>query len=450
MPIDTAEKAPLVALVGRPNVGKSAMFNRMSRRNRALVEDLPGTTRDRNYGVVEWSGRVFRIVDTGGLIESDVDPFSVLVKRGVEQAINEADAVVFIVDATTGPIAADFEIAEMLRRANRPVILAANKTDTSAGRQNLTDFYALGLGEVYSVSAIHGQGIGDLLDVILEEINGVAIEDAEDERIRVAIVGRPNVGKSSLTNAILGEQRVLVSSIPGTTRDPVDTPFEFEGHQMSLVDTAGIRRRGRIERGIERHSVQRAEQAIDRADVVVVVLDEEEVLTAQDTHIAGYAVEASRGLVVVVNKWDLAEDRSHRQELLNQLDHKYRFAPWAPVLFTSAVTGEGVQELIEMCVHINEVRQRRVQTSELNRIIHRAMAEHGPPTIKHRKLKVMYVTQADIEPPTFVFFVNDPELVHFSYLRYLENQIREAFDFTGTAIKLVFRRRSTDRFEATA
>ena len=245
MPIDTAEKAPLVALVGRPNVGKSALFNRMTRRNRALVEDLPGTTRDRNYGVVEWSGRVFRVVDTGGLIESDVDPFSPLVKRGVLQAIEEADAVLFIVDATTGPIAADFEIAEMLRRANRPVLLVANKTDTSAGQANLSDFYTLGLGEVYSVSAIHGRGVGDLLDVVLEYVSGVNPEDAEDERIRVAIVGRPNAGKSSLTNAILGEERVLVSSIPGTTRDPIDTPFEFEGHQMLLVDTAGIRRRGR-------------------------------------------------------------------------------------------------------------------------------------------------------------------------------------------------------------
>jgi GTPase len=450
MTLDTAEKAPLVAIVGRPNVGKSALFNRMSRRNRALVEDLPGTTRDRNYGVVEWRGRVFRIVDTGGLIESDIDPFSPLVRRGVQQAIEEAEAILFVVDATTGPIAADFEIAEMLRRSGRPVIVVANKTDTSAGRSNLSEFYALGMGDVHSVSAIHGQGVGDLLDVVLDQVQGVPPEEAEDERIRVAIVGRPNVGKSSLVNAVLGVERVVVSPVAGTTRDPIDTPFEFEGHQMLLVDTAGIRRRGRVERGVERHSVQRAEQAIDRADVAVVVLDEEEVLTAQDTHIAGYAVEAGRGLVIAVNKWDLAEDRSHRQDLLRALDHRYRFAPWAPVLFTSALTGEGVRDLIEMCAHIYEVRRRRVQTSELNRVVHRAMAEHGPPTIRHKKLKVMYVTQADVAPPTFVFFVNDPELVHFSYQRYLENQIRETFDFTGTAIKLVFRRRSEDRFEATA
>ncbi len=450
MTLETAERAPLVALVGRPNVGKSALFNRMTRRNRALVEDIPGTTRDRNYGVVEWSGRVFRLVDTGGLIESDIDPFSPLVRRGVQQAIEEADAILFVVDATTGPIAADFEIAEMLRRAGRPVVLVANKAETSAGRSGLSEFYALGLGEAASVSAIHGQGVGDLLDIVLEHIPAVAPEDAEEPRIRVAIVGRPNVGKSSLTNAILGEERVLVSEVAGTTRDPVDTPFEFEGHQMLLVDTAGIRRRGRVERGVERHSVQRAEQAIDRSDVVVVVLDYEEVLTAQDTHIAGYAAEAGKGMILVVNKWDLAEDRSGRTDLTKALDYRYKFAPWAPVLFTSATTGEGVQDLLELCVHVAEVRQRRVQTSELNRVVHRAMAEHGPPTIRHKKLKVMYVTQAEVAPPTFVFFVNDPELVHFSYGRFLENRLRETFDFTGTAIKLVYRRRSEDRFEESA
>ena len=446
MTLHTAERAPLVALVGRPNVGKSALFNRLTRRNRALVEDLPGTTRDRNYGVVEWTGRVFRVVDTGGLIESDIDPFSPLVRRGVQHAIEEADAVIFVVDASTGPIAADFEIAELLRRSKRPVILAANKTDTSAGRAGLAEFYELGLGEPASVSAIHGQGVGDLLDTVLETIEGVPPAEAEDPRIRVAIVGRPNVGKSSLVNAILGEERVLVSDVAGTTRDPIDTPFEFGEHQMLLVDTAGIRRRGRVERGVERHSVQRAEQAIDRADVVVVVIDYEEVMTAQDTHIAGYAVEAGKGMILAVNKWDLAEDRSGRAELSKAIDQRYKFAPWAPVMFSSALTGEGVQDLLELCAHVAEVRQRRVQTGELNRVIHRAMAEHGPPTIRHKKLKVMYVTQAAVSPPTFVFFVNDPELVHFSYGRFLENQLRAKFDFTGTAIKLVYRRRSEDRF----
>lgn len=439
--------APLVAIVGRPNVGKSALFNRLTRRNAALVEDMPGTTRDRHYGLVEWAGRLFRLVDTGGLIESDVDPFSPLVKRGVQHAIKEAQAVLFVVDSTTGPIAADFEIADTLRRAGQAVILVANKTDTSRGREPAAEFYSLGWGEPMSVSALHGLGIGDLLDAVLDTIGGE--EPAEDDtpKVRVAIVGRPNVGKSSLVNAILGEERALVSDIAGTTRDAIDSAFEFEGRQMVLVDTAGMRRRGRVEPGVERHSVQRAERAIDRADVVIVVIDQTEAMTAQDTHIAGYAFKASKGIILAVNKWDLAVDRSNRQEIANAMDEHYKFAPWAPLLFTSAKTGEGVRDLLELCVHVWDVRRRRVSTSELNRVIHRAMAEHAPPTIRHRRLKVMYATQAEVSPPTFVFFVNDPELVHFSYQRFLENQLRSAFDFEGTAIRLIFRRRSVDRFE---
>jgi GTP-binding protein len=268
--------------------------------------------------------------------------------------------------------------------------------------------------------------------------------------LRIAIVGRPNVGKSSLVNAILGERRTVVSTIPGTTRDAVDTPFTFEGHEMVLVDTAGIRRRGRVERGVERHSVQRAERAIDRADVVFLLVDQGEPLTAQDTHIAGQAQESALGLVIVVNKWDLAEDRSERPNVARQLDQRYKFVPWAPVMFSSTVTNEGVRDLLELAVHIAEVRTRRVQTSELNRVVQRAMSQHGPPTIRHRKLKVLYATQAEVSPPTFVLFVNDPTLVHFSYQRYLENQLREAFDFEGTGIKLVFRKRAEARAEVSA
>jgi GTP-binding protein len=436
-----------VAIVGRPNVGKSALFNRLTRRNQALVEDLPGTTRDRIYGVVEWRGQHLRVVDTGGLADEDEDPFSPLVRQGVEQALSEAAAVLFVVDAAAGITASDYEVAAHLRRSTLPVLVVANKTDTRAGRENIDELYALGLGGPWSISAIHGQGIGDLLDEMLDVVEGV--EEPEDlgDRIGVAIVGRPNVGKSSLLNAVIGEQRVIVSDVPGTTRDPIDMPFTFEGRDMSLVDTAGIRRRGRIERGVERHSVQRAERAIDRADVVVLVIDQTEPMAAQDTHIAGYAQKAGKGMVLVVNKWDLAEDRGARHEFARQVDHRYRFAPWAPVHFTSALTGEGVRELLELVAHIQEVRHRRVPTSELNRTVHRAMAEHGPPTIRHRNLKVMYVTQAEVAPPTFVFFVNDPELLHFSYERYLENKIRETFDFEGTAIRLLFRRRSEDRFQ---
>lgn len=443
------ETAPLVAIVGRPNVGKSALFNRLTRTSKALVEDLPGTTRDRNYGFFDWRGRYVRVVDTGGLADDADDPFSPLVLEGIEVALREASAVLFVVDAVTGPTAPDYEVADRLRRSGLPVLLVANKTDVSRANQSLPELYGLGLGEPLAVSALHGRGIGDLMDRVLDVVGGTR-EMERSERIRVAIIGRPNVGKSSLTNAILGERRAVVSDVPGTTRDAIDTPFTFEGHDMLLVDTAGIRRRGKIAPGVERHSVQRAERAVDRCDVAVLVIDQTEPLTAQDTHIAGYVREQGKGLILVVNKWDLAEDRSERDSYAARIDQRYKFVPWAPVMFTSALTGEGVRDLLELTVHVHEVRQRRVQTSELNRVIQRAVADHGPPTVRHKRLKVMYATQAEVEPPTFILFVNDPNIVHFSYERFLENRIREAFDFEGTAIRIVFRRRSEDRFEASA
>lgn len=439
---------PLIAVVGRPNVGKSALFNRLTRTRAALVEDLPGTTRDRNYGELEWNGRRIRVVDTGGLLGDEPEELGPLVREAVERAIDEADALLFVVDGVSGPTAPDFEIAQMLRRAAQPVIVVANKADVSRAEERLDEFYGLGFEKPYPVSAIHGAGVADLLDDVLEIVPGAPVEERKaDGKIRVAIVGRPNVGKSSLVNAVLGEQRTIVSSIPGTTRDSIDTTFEFEDHELVLVDTAGIRRRGRVERGVERHSVQRAERAIDRADVVLMVIDQGELLTAQDTHIAGYVQEQARGLILVVNKWDLAEDRAARADFARQVDHRYRFVPWAPVMFTSAVSGEGVRDLLELTVHIASVRERRIRTSELNRTVQRAMIAHGPPTIRHRRLKVLYATQAEVSPPTFVLFVNDPALVHFSYRRYLENQIREAFDFEGTGIRIIFRKRSEDRLE---
>ncbi|MQA00105.1 MAG: ribosome biogenesis GTPase Der [Dehalococcoidia bacterium] len=443
------ETAPLVAIVGRPNVGKSALFNRLTRTSKALVEDLPGTTRDRNYGFFDWRGRYVRVVDTGGLADDAEDPFSPLVLEGIEVALREADAVLFVVDAVTGPTGPDYEVADRLRRSGLPVLLVASKSDVSRSRDTLPELYGLGLGEPIAVSALHGRGIGDLMDRVLDVVGGTR-EMERGERIRVAIIGRPNVGKSSLTNAILGERRAVVSDVPGTTRDAIDTPFIFEGHDMLLVDTAGIRRRGKITPGVERHSVQRAERAVDRCDVAVLVIDQTEPLTAQDTHIAGYVREQGKGLVLVVNKWDLAEDRSERDSYAARIDQRYKFVPWAPVMFTSAVTREGVRDLLELTVHVHDVRQRRVQTSELNRVVQRAVADHGPPTVRHKRLKVMYATQAEIEPPTFILFVNDPNIVHFSYERFLENRIREAFDFEGTAIRIVFRRRSEDRFEASA
>ena len=445
-----APLAPLVAIVGRPNVGKSALFNRLTSGNRALVEDLPGTTRDRIYGSFVWNGRQVRLVDTGGLADGADDPFSPLIRRGVEQALAEAQAVVFVVDAAAGLTAADYEVTELLRRRSHPVILVANKIDTRAAQENLTELYALGLGEPFGVSALHGRGVGDLMDAVVALVEGAEVPAAEPERTAVAIVGRPNVGKSSLTNAIVGSERVVVSEVPGTTRDAIDTPFDFEGQSMLLVDTAGIRRRGRVERGVERHSVQRAEQAVERADVVVLVIDQGEPLAAQDTHIAGYALDRGKGIILAVNKWDLAEDRGARHEFAQTIDTRYDFMSWAPIQFTSAKTGEGIRDLLELVSHVAETRRRRVPTSELNRVVHQAMAEHGPPTVRNQRLKVLYVTQAAVSPPTFVFFVNDPEIIHFSYQRFLENRIRAAFDFAGTAVKLVFRARSADRFEVPA
>jgi GTP-binding protein len=440
----TPDRAPLVAIVGRPNVGKSALFNRLTRTRRALVEELPGTTRDRLYGFTEWRGRYVRIVDTGGVEGPEADPFSAPIREQVLAALSEADVILFVVDASEGVTAADDAITDMLRRSPKPVLLVANKSDRRNAAANEADLYALGLGDPVSISAYHGQGIGDLLDLILDLVPEVSPPEPE-ERLRIAVVGRPNVGKSSLVNAILGNQRTIVSEVPGTTRDAVDTPFDFEGHAMLLVDTAGIRRRGKIERGVERHSVQQAEHAISRADVVFLVVDQGEATVAQDTHIAGAASEAGKGLVLVVNKWDLAEDRDNRHGFAARLDRRYQFVPWAPVQFTSALTGEGIRELLEVAIHIDQVRRRRVQTAELNLVVQKAVSDHGPSAVHGRRLKVMYVTQAEVAPPTFVFFVNDPELLHFSYRRYLENRIRAAFGFEGTAIRMRFRRRSEDR-----
>lgn len=439
---------PLIAVVGRPNVGKSALFNRLTRTRAALVEDLPGTTRDRNYGELDWNGLRLRVVDTGGLLGEEPEEIGLLVQDAVNQAIEEADMLLFVVDGVDGPTEPDYEIAAMLRRTEQPLIVVANKGDVGRASERLDEFYGLGFGAPRIVSAIHGNGVADLLDEICEVVAGVPFEERkEDRKINIAIVGRPNVGKSSLMNAILGEQRTIVSSIPGTTRDAIDTHFVFENHEMVLVDTAGIRRRGRVERGVERHSVQRADRAIERADVVFLLIDQGELLTAQDTHIAGYVQKQARGLILVVNKWDLTEDRSERHNVVRQVDHRYRFVPWAPVMMTSAVTDEGVRDLLELAVHVAAVREHRIPTAELNRVIRKAVTSHNPPTVRHRRLKVLYATQAEIAPPTFVLFVNDEKLVHFSYRRYLENQLRQAFELDGTGIRMVFRNRSEDRVE---
>lgn len=439
-----SEALPLVAIVGRPNVGKSALFNRLTRSRGALVEDLPGTTRDRLYGRLEWRNRRFAVVDTGGLGDADEDPFAPLLREGIEAALGEADAAVLVLDGAAPLTSADSEAAALIRRSGLPVLVVANKADRSSAAHHATEAHALGLGDPIALSAYHGTGVGELLDALLELLPRAREDAAPEDRerpIRVAVVGRPNVGKSSLVNAILGERRVIVSDLPGTTRDSVDTPLTFESRPLVLVDTAGIRRRGRVGRGVERHSVQRARRAIDSADVVVLLLDQAEPLTQQDAHIAGYAQERSTGLVLAVSKWDLVPEAIEPRDVGAAVDRRYHFVPWAPVLVTSSVTGEGIRDLLELVVHIAEVRRRRVQTSELNMVLHRAVARHAPPGGGAKRLRLLYATQAEVAPPTFVIFVNDVSLVHFSYRRYLENRIRDAFDFAGTGMRMLFRTR---------
>lgn len=464
---------PLVAIVGRPNVGKSTFFNRMLGERVAIVEDLPGTTRDRLYGDTDWNGREFTLIDTGGLefgsgipvgqVGLNGQPGDIMknVRSQAELAIEEADVIVFMVDARSGITAADEEVADLLRRTQKPVILAANKADNAARRQDAVEFYSLGLGEPVTISSIQGTGTGDLLDVIVEALppEDEEAEDEEDEDVvRVAIIGRPNVGKSSLLNAILGFERSIVSEVPGTTRDAIDTEIEFKDRKLILIDTAGIRRRGKVGPGVEKFSVLRSTRAIERCDVALLLIDSSEGLAAQDTHIAGEIQDQAKGVVVVVNKWDLAQAqrRAEREGNFPHPDEEiesaeaYRriiaeglkFIPYAPIVFASAKTGYHVQGLLETVLNVADMRYLRVPTSRLNELVQEAVRRHNPPVTNNKALKIYYVTQTRVNPPTFVFFVNDPQAVHFSYERYLENRLREAFGFKGTAIRLFFRPRS--------
>jgi GTP-binding protein len=438
-------RAPLVAIVGRPNVGKSALFNRLVGRRTAIVEDLPGTTRDLLYGDLEWRGRWLRVVDTGGLEAEGEGPFSPLVRAQIEQAVEEADAILFVVDARDGLTAADLEVAEILRRVRKPMLLVANKADNRPREEDAVQFYELGMGEPVAVSAYHGQGTGDMLDALLDLLPVETLDPAETDSLRVAIIGRPNVGKSALMNAILGEDRVIVSDIPGTTRDVIDTEFTYGEHALTLLDTAGIRRRGRIDLGVERHSVGRAQRALERADVALVVMDSSELATAQDTHIIGMAADAKVGLIFVVNKVDLLpSDADNRRELTAFVRDRTKFVPWAPVLLVSALEKKGLKPLLDTVIEVGEQRRVRVPTAELNAVVRRLLTAHAPGNVQGRRLKVLYVTQAEVAPPTFVFFVNDATLLHFSYQRYLENGLRDAFGFPGTAVKLIFKSRGDE------
>jgi GTP-binding protein len=446
---------PLVALVGRPNVGKSTLFNRLAGERLAVVDDRPGTTRDRIVAEAEWNGVAFDVVDTGGLdptsgrrsgpLSVDSADYLDAIRGQAEIACREADAVVFLVDGVDGPTPADTEVAGFLRRQRRPdgrpaVFLVVNKCDTPERRAAASEFYELGMGDPRPISALHGLGIGDLLDALIPVLPPSAAED--ESGVRIAIVGRPNVGKSSLLNRLIGEERVIVSPIPGTTRDAVDTVLTFHGVRLTLIDTAGIRRRGRIVPGVEKYSVLRTYKAIERAQVALLLLDAVEGLTAQDAHIAGMIIEKRRPVVLLVNKWDAVEkDERTMDEVRASLSAQLGFLDYAPVLFISALTGQRTGQVLPLALQVQEESVRRIPTSQLNRLVEDAVERHPPPSRAGRPLKLYFGAQVRTAPPTFEFRVNDPELVHFTYSRYLENQIRERFGFLGTPIELRFRTR---------
>lgn len=446
----------LVALVGRPNVGKSTLFNRILGQRLAVVSEVPGTTRDRLYAEAEWAGVSFLLVDTGGLevtegrhtqpLSEDSEQYLPLIRQQANIAIQDADVVVQVVDGQSGMTSADLEVADILRRSKKPIIVAANKLESSRLRDGAYEFYELALGEVFPISALHGTGTGDLLDAIVESIPVSDIEE-EDDSIKVAILGRPNVGKSTLLNKLLGEERAIVSPIPGTTRDAIDTKLSWEGHDFTLIDTAGIRRRGKIDPGVEKYSVLRAIKALQRADVALLLIDATEGITAQDTHIAGMLIKEYASVIILVNKWDTVDKDTYTiNSYSDQIRQALNFLPFVPLLFISAKTGQRVNRIMDLIVEVFEARFRRISTGQLNRLMRDAISRHPPPQKGGIRVKFAYVTQATVDPPTFVFFVNKPDWVHFTYQRYLENRIREEFPFLGTPIRLVFRARSEDRF----
>ncbi|MEC0176465.1 ribosome biogenesis GTPase Der [Paenibacillus favisporus] len=436
---------PVVAIVGRPNVGKSTIFNRLVGDRLAIVEDKPGVTRDRIYSVAEWNGKPFSVIDTGGIEIDGDDEILKSIRMQAELAIEEADVIVFMCDAKSGVTQSDEEVAQMLFRSGKPIVLAVNKVDNLQRNDDIYEFYSLGFGDPIAISGSHGTGIGDLLDAIVDILPDLTDDEYDEDVIRVALIGRPNVGKSSLVNAILGEERVIVSDIAGTTRDAIDTPFERDGQRYVLIDTAGMRKRGKVYETTEKYSVMRAMRAIERADVVLVVINGEEGIIDQDKHIAGYAYEAGKASLFVVNKWDAVEkdDKTMHQFEKKIRDH-FLFMTYAPVLFLSAKTKQRLHKLLPVVQHVAEQHSLRVQTHLLNDVVSDAVAINPPPTDKGRRLRINYATQVAVKPPTMVIFVNDPELMHFSYERYLENKIRSAFDFEGTPIRIFTRRKSDE------
>jgi GTP-binding protein len=456
-------KRPIVAIVGRPNVGKSTLFNRLAGERLAVVDDRPGTTRDRLVAESEWNGIGFDIVDTGGIDPTDLrraEPLSLdsadyieSIRSQAQMAARDADLVLFLVDVESGLTPADEEVATILRkqqtkidgRPHPPILLVVNRCDNQERRAAAIEFYSLGMGDPMPISALHGSGTGDLLDQMVELLQVHAVDEAEVEEdlISIAIVGRPNVGKSSLLNRLLGEERVIVSPIAGTTRDAIDTALTYHGQKLILIDTAGIRRRGRIEPGVEKYSVLRALKAIERADVVLLMIDASEGVTAQDTHIAGMVIDKHKSVVILVNKWDLIEKDSYTMTTYtDQIRVALNFMAYVPVVFISAKSGQRVHQVLPTAIRVQEERLRRIPTGEMNRLLQRALSAHPPTTRKGKTLNILFASQVRTDPPTFLFHVNDPSLVHFTYERFLENRIRDTYGFLGTPIRLSFRKRN--------
>ena len=437
---------PIVAIVGRPNVGKSTLFNQIGKKRVSIVDDMPGVTRDRIYLDAEWLNQEFTMIDTGGIEFDESNHILYSMRQQAEIAMDEADVILFLVDGRAGLTTSDEEVAKILRRTKKPVVLAVNKIDSPQLEANIYEFYSLGLGDPIPLSATNVMNLGDLLDAVVAAFPEHQTEEKDEDEISIAVIGRPNVGKSSLVNQLLGEERVIVSDVAGTTRDAIDTHFVKDDMKFMLIDTAGMRRRGKIDEPVERYSVMRSLRAVDRADVVLLLINAFEGITEQDKKIAGYAHESGKGVVIVVNKWDIFPDKTDKStlEFTEKLREEIGFLQYAPILYASALTGQRVARVTELVKYVAEQQSMRIKTSVLNELIRDAVSINPPPMHRGRRLKILFMTQADIKPPKFIIFVNDPDLMHFSYLRFIENRLREMYGFEGTPIRLIVRARDEE------
>lgn len=435
---------PIVAVVGRPNVGKSTLFNKIAGSRISIVEDTPGVTRDRIYADCEWVSKPFTLIDTGGIEPHSNDIILAQMRRQAQLAIDTADVILFVVDGREGMTASDLDVANMIRKSNRPIVLAVNKVENKELERNLYEFYNLGLGDPMPISAEQGLGLGDMLDKVVENFSRTDDVLEEDTRLKIAVLGKPNAGKSTLVNRLIGEERVIVSSVPGTTRDAVDTPFQYYGEEYVLIDTAGLRRKSKIYDDIERYSIVRSIAAVDRADVCMILIDANDGISEQDAKIAGIAHNRGKASIIVVNKWDAFEekDQGSMRKFEIQVRNTLSFMPYAPIIYISAKTGQRINKVMETVLLVSNEYAKRITTGTLNEVLGEAVLMNQPPADKGRRLKIYYATQGSIKPPTFILFVNDKKLIHFSYERYLENQIRQAFGFIGTPIHLIVRERN--------